>query len=89
MNQTRTWDLHVHIVEKHRETVADILLTTDGGTVVTGRGVAHRSPQDTDVPEIGDDLAVSRALSQLAHKLRNAAAHRISRIEHHPVRLTH
>lgn len=89
MNQTRTWDLHVHIIERERETTADILLTTDAGAVVTGRGAAHRNPRDTDVPEVGDEIAVSRALSQLAHKLLDVAARRISQVEHRPVKLTH
>lgn len=89
MNQTRTWDLHVHIVERERETTADVLLTTDGGATITGRGTAHRNPRDTDMPEVGDELAVARALSQVTHKLLDAAAHRISRAEHRPVTLTH
>ncbi|MQA87180.1 MAG: DUF1876 domain-containing protein [Streptosporangiales bacterium] len=89
MNQTRTWDLHVHIVEKDRETTANILVTTDGGTVITGRGAAHRNPRDSDVPEIGDELAVARALSQVAGKLVDAAAHRISHTEQRTVKLGH
>ena len=32
-------------------------------------GVAQRSPDDRDAPEIGDELAVCRALSGLAHAL--------------------
>lgn len=88
MNQTRTWDLHVHIVEKDRETTADVLLSTEAGAVVTGRGAAHRNPRDTDLPEVGDELAVSRALSQLAHKLLDAAAMRIGQAEHRPVKLS-
>lgn len=89
MNQTRTWDLHVHIVEKERETIADLLLRTDTGDTVAGRGAAHRNPQDADMPKVGDELAVSRAMSQLAHKLLDTAAMRIGEAEHRPVQLSH
>jgi hypothetical protein len=89
MNQTRTLTLDVHIVEAESETTADVLFTTGSGAVITGHGVAHRNPRDTDVPEIGDELATARALSQLAHKLLDTAASEISGMEHRRIRLTH
>jgi Domain of unknown function (DUF1876) len=89
MNQTRTLTLNLHIVEEEHSTTADVLLTTGSGAVLTGHGVAHRNARDTDVPEIGDELATSRALSQLAHKLLDTAAAEISAMEHRKIRLTH
>jgi hypothetical protein len=40
-----------------------------------GRGVARRHPADPPVPEIGDELAVSRALQDLAHRLHEMVSH--------------
>ncbi|RJL34430.1 DUF1876 domain-containing protein [Bailinhaonella thermotolerans] len=87
MNETKTWDLRVHLVEQGSETAADVLLTTDSGTVIRARGVARRNPRDPDVPSIGDEVACARAMTRLAHKLLEAAAKDISRIEHRPVQL--
>ncbi|QOS58495.1 dsRBD fold-containing protein [Thermobifida fusca] len=39
-----------------------------------GHGEARKHPTDADIPEIGEELAVARALSDLAHKLRRVAA---------------
>ncbi len=88
MNQTRTWDLRVHITEQETTTMADMLLTTDEGAVLTGHGEARRHPRDHDVPEVGDELATARAMSHLAHKLLDTAAQEMSRAEHRTVRIT-
>jgi hypothetical protein len=37
------------------------------------RASAHRAESDTDVPEIGDEIAVARALHRLAQRLEKAA----------------
>lgn len=42
-----------------------------------GVGQAKRAPGDPDVPIVGEDLAAARALSELSHKLLEAAAERI------------
>ena len=34
-----------------------------------GVGLARRNPRDSEVPEIGDELAAARALADLAHQL--------------------
>jgi hypothetical protein len=41
------------------------------------------------VPEIGDELATSRALSDLAHKLLEATVADIEAMTHHPANLSH
>lgn len=88
MPTTKSWQLTVDITEQDRHTEAEARLTTPE-TTLTGRGIARRNPRDADVPAIGDELAVSRALTELAHGLLDAAAQEISRIEHRQVRLTH
>jgi hypothetical protein len=50
-----------------------------GGLHFQGFGEARRAPGDPDVPAVGEELAASRALFALAHKLRNAAAARIEK----------
>lgn len=49
------------------------------GTQFHGLGHARRAPGDPDVPIVGEELAASRALSDLAHKLLDAAATRIEK----------
>lgn len=89
MNETRTLPLQVHLIEKEAVTQADVTLTMQSGQVVRGHGEARRNPRDRDVPEIGDELAVARALSELSHRLVETAAAAIGGIEQHPVHLTH
>ncbi|MGZ6637221.1 MAG: dsRBD fold-containing protein, partial [Solirubrobacteraceae bacterium] len=52
-----------------------------------GFGQAKRAPADPNVPVVGQDLAAARALSDLSHKLLEAAAERIESFEGHPVKL--
>lgn len=45
-------------------------------------------PSDHDVPEIGGELAVARALSDLAHKLLDTAVEDIEGVTHEHVKLS-
>ncbi len=63
------WDIRVNLSESGSHTVAEAVLRTDAGTELRHEGRARRSPGDRDVPEIGDELAVSRALMGLAQDL--------------------
>jgi hypothetical protein len=69
---TRTWHVKLNIFEDDEHTRAEAVLTTDAGTEIRHAGSAYRHPRDRDVPEIGDELAVSRALNGLAHDLLEA-----------------
>ncbi len=71
---TRTWDVRVFISEDGSRTHAEAVLRTDAGTELRQAGTARRNPSDREVAEIGDELAVARALSGLAHDLLEAAA---------------
>lgn len=68
MEHTEQWTVTVFLDEHDTETHASARLRT-GETELTGHGVARRNPRDSDVPEIGDELAVARALSDLANLL--------------------
>ena len=75
---TRSWHVEVQLMEDETHTRAQAVLRTDAGTELRHEGVARRNPRDADVPEIGDELATSRALSGLAHALLEAAVEDVS-----------
>jgi hypothetical protein len=84
----RQWtvDIVIDEVEDERTTHADARLRTDGEQFAA-RGTAYRHPNDAEVPQIGDELAAARALSELAHRLVLAAAEDIEDVTHHPAHL--
>ncbi len=78
-----TWRLQFRFEEEDLRTVA-ILTLTAGKRTLKARGTARRSPADPNMPRVGEDLAVSRALSQLAHSLVSDAASRLEAVTHGP-----
>ena len=89
MIASRHWSVEIFIDEHEdeRTTHAEARLHSDDKTQLVGRGTAHRNPSDTDIAEIGDELAAARALSNLAHELLDAAASDIEQITHEHIRL--
>lgn len=86
MHATKRWTVAVEIDEHDGRTRATARLTA-GTAELTGVGTARCSPEDQDVPQIGDELAVARALSELSHHLLDATAADIERITHEPAHL--
>ena len=83
MQAVKRWNVAIEIDEHDGRTRAVARL--DAGTAeLTGVGLARCSPADQDVPQIGDELAVARALSELSHQLLDATAADIERITHRP-----
>jgi Domain of unknown function (DUF1876) len=80
------WRVDIAFTEDGDRTRADAVLELAGARY-HGFGQARRAPGDPSVPVVGEDLAASRALSELAHQLVNAAADRIESFEGHPVHL--
>ncbi|MFH0518970.1 DUF1876 domain-containing protein [Streptomyces sp. M41] len=72
--EDKHWTVRIHITEDGDDTRAEAVLTTPDTSTVTGRGVAHRNPVDRPIPEIGDELAASRALEDLAIRLHDVAS---------------
>lgn len=68
----KTWHVTLNLFEEGDHTRAEAVLRTSSGTEVRHSGVSRRSPGDRDVPEIGDELAVCRALHGLAQDLLEA-----------------
>ncbi|MET1060226.1 MAG: DUF1876 domain-containing protein [Nocardioides sp.] len=81
------WSVEVFIGEHEGKTRAEARLHTDDPTNLIGIGTSRLNPTDSDVPEIGDELAVARALSELAHLLLHAAAEDIAGVTHERVEL--
>jgi hypothetical protein len=69
VTQTKRWTVTISLFEEGDVTKADAVLHTNDTERLRGHGTARRNPQDPSVPEIGDELAAARALSDLAHLL--------------------
>ncbi|MGW1228481.1 DUF1876 domain-containing protein [Streptomyces sp. NPDC001515] len=72
MNRTMEWTVRVDLSEADGTTKAEAVLDT-GTARLTGHGIARCSPQDPDVPAIGDELAASRAMRDVAGQLMSVA----------------
>lgn len=72
MSHVAQWDIRVHLFEQDDDTAARVVLDT-GSNTLRGEGRAHRNQGDPQVPEIGDELAVGRALIHLGSQLVAAA----------------
>jgi hypothetical protein len=87
-SKTKTWTVDVSIDEHSKRTRARARLHWRD-TELAGLGIARLKPTDRNIPEIGDELAVARALSNLADQLFAAAASDIHAATHEPVVLVH
>lgn len=86
--KTKKWHVEIYISERDDDvTHAEARLSTRDTTSLHGIGVAKRNPTDASVPEIGDELAAARALSDLANRLMRATAEDIEAITHEDVHL--
>jgi len=85
--RTTTWHVEIFLYEDGEQTRAEAVLRTSAGTEVRHEGTARRNPKDTDVPEIGEELAAARALSGLAHDLFEAAVADVEQNVHQAVRI--
>lgn len=87
---TKTWTVPITITEEDGVTHAIAHLHTEpGATRLAGRGIARLGRKDSDIPEIGDELAVSRALADLARQLLGTTSDDISDATHEDVFLDH
>jgi hypothetical protein len=81
---TKTWVVQVTLDEQDDDTHADATLSLENKMEMHGRGFSRRNPRDESEPRIGEELAVARALSDLAHQLLGAAATEIESKTHVP-----
>ena len=69
MDDAKQWTVTIDIDEHDGHTRAVARLHDRDTERLTGVGLARLDPADRDVPEIGDEIAVARALSDLSHRL--------------------
>jgi len=82
MNSDDHWSVSLSVAETGGRTRAEARLATAGGEQLAGRGEARLNPADQDVWTIGAQIAVARALSDLAGQLLHTAATGIEQITH-------
>ena len=68
------WQVRISIFGSDDDTDAHVVLLSDSPTHLTASGHSHRGAKDYPVPEIGDEVAVARALRRLADQLLDTAA---------------
>jgi Domain of unknown function (DUF1876) len=88
MPAMKRWTVDIYIDEDDGRTYAEARLHSEADTQLVGVGRARLNPDDRDIPEIGDELAAARALSDLGHRLLLAAASDIGAVTAEPVELT-
>lgn len=81
---TKACHIDVLVEERDEKTRAKARLSWQGKTLV-GVGLARLDPADEPVTAIGDELAVARALSDLANQLFAATSTDIQASTHEPV----
>ncbi len=69
----RQWSVRVTLFERGDDTTATVALLADAPGALTARGRSHRSAVDPPDAQIGDEVAVARALRHLADRILTAA----------------
>jgi hypothetical protein len=85
--QEKSWSVNIVIDEHENQTRATARLRAGNRAELEGVGLARLNPVDSDVPEIGDELATARALAELAHQLIEVTAADIEKITKEPAHL--
>jgi hypothetical protein len=83
----RSWRVNIDLFETGDDTTAHAVLLAETPEHLDARGLAHRNPADTPVPEIGDEVAVARALHRLADRLLEVASADIASAQGNPAKL--
>jgi hypothetical protein len=85
----KQWKAEIFIGEKDGHTYAEARLVTEIGDHLIGVGSADVGPRDADIPEIGDEVAVARALKDLGTRLLDQASMDIEGVTREDVHLSH
>ena len=89
MTAMKRWRVEILVGEDAGRTYAEARLQTEVGDHLIGIGRAKLNPNDYDVPEIGDEISVARALTDLGHRLLITAAIDLEQATNQPARLAH
>jgi Domain of unknown function (DUF1918)/Domain of unknown function (DUF1876) len=82
----KRWRVDLDVFESAGETSAHAVLVAEAPGI-EARGSAHVLPGYVNVPEIGDEVAVARALHRLADRLLGVARDDLTDVAGHPVHL--
>jgi hypothetical protein len=80
VDEVKNWTVRIDIGEHEGRTRAVAHLHTHDTERLVGVGFARLNPADRDVPEIGDEIAVARSLSDLSHRLLSAATEDLEQV---------
>jgi hypothetical protein len=75
------WHIDLYLSESNESTTAHAVLHGATPTTLDSRGAARHKAGEANVPEIGDEVAVARALRALADRLIATASEDMSAIE--------
>jgi hypothetical protein len=84
MADPKVFTIEIEVYEHPDRTEARAVLDLEG-RACGGWGRSRRNPADHDRPTIGDELAIARALVDLAHHLGHDVTSRIEETEGGPV----
>jgi hypothetical protein len=87
VNEIKQWTVTVDLDEHDGHTRAVARLLVRDTDRLTGVGLARLDPADRDIPEIGDEIAAARALSDLSHRLLQAAIEDVEQATGTPAQL--
>ena len=87
MATSKAFTVDLDVLEEGNTTGATARLVI-GGEEFVASGTARRNPQDPDMPKIGDELAVARALLLLARELGQKVDEGIAAYEGHEVHVS-
>jgi hypothetical protein len=87
MSAAEDWSVILTVSDHDDETEAEARLTMRGDAQLSGHGKARRNPADPNVTKIGEEIAVARALSDLAHGLLHTATTDVEAVTHGHARL--
>jgi hypothetical protein len=88
MTDMKRWTVEILIAEVDRGTYAEARLYDEISDDLVGIGIARRYPTDPDIPEIGDEIAVARALNDLGQRLLSTASGDLETVTGEKVLLT-
>ena len=87
MGTSKAFRVDLDVIEEGNTTDATARMVIDGEEIVAS-GIARRNPDDPAMPEIGDELAVARALLLLARELGHKVDAGIEAYEGHEVHVS-
>jgi hypothetical protein len=87
VDEVHTWTVTISVFDHDDSTAAHAVLKAPAASL-TGHGRARRNPHDVGVPQIGQEVAVARALRDLADRLLGVASDDIAEVQHEDVHLS-